>query len=176
MGLEDVPVVIIVNGPLGIGKTATSWALLERFERAVMLDGDYIAALHPFRYDDGNHLDYAYRTLCHLVAFHVAHGYRNFIVNWVFERPEHLAALCAALATLAPPVVAVRLTCSLSELERRVRQRNNGDLGWELQRSQQLLAILEAAAADGDGGRAVDTTHLTIEQVGDEIMSIVGEA
>jgi len=30
--------IVIINGPLGIGKTSVSWALLKRFERAVMLD------------------------------------------------------------------------------------------------------------------------------------------
>src|SRR5512133_2808986 len=40
--------IVIINGPLGVGKTSISWALLERFERAVMLDGDYLGAVQPF--------------------------------------------------------------------------------------------------------------------------------
>jgi len=38
--------IVIINGPCGIGKTSVAWALNARFDRAVMLDGDYIGAVH----------------------------------------------------------------------------------------------------------------------------------
>jgi broad-specificity NMP kinase len=40
--------IVIINGPCGIGKTSVAWALNARFERAVMLDGDYLGTVHPF--------------------------------------------------------------------------------------------------------------------------------
>ena len=41
--------IIIINGSLGVGKTEISWELIERFDRAVMLDGDYLGAVHLSR-------------------------------------------------------------------------------------------------------------------------------
>src|SRR6266496_4417017 len=48
--------IIIINGPLGIGKTQASWALVRRFPRAVMLDVDYVAEFHPFDYYNDEHI------------------------------------------------------------------------------------------------------------------------
>ena len=85
--------IIILNGPCGIGKTAVSWELAALFERAVMLDGDYIGAVHPLAIYDAARVDYLYRTLRHLVAWQIAQGdYHNFVINYVFESPESLAA------------------------------------------------------------------------------------
>src|SRR6476661_6696946 len=60
--------IIIINGPLGIGKTQTSWALVRRFPRAVMLDADYVAEFHPFDYYNDEHLAYAHATMRVMVA------------------------------------------------------------------------------------------------------------
>lgn len=158
--------IIIINGPLGIGKTEVSWKLVERFERAVMLDGDYIGAVRPFEiYDDGR-IEYLYQTLRHLAAWHVAHDYHNFVVNYVFETPESLAHLRQMLSELDDEIYAFRLGCSEVEMECRVRQRardhaiSSDDLNWELQRFRELVAIQEAAARRGDMGFLVDTTSL----------------
>jgi hypothetical protein len=78
-------VILIINSPLGIGKTTTAWYLLEKFPIGVMLDGDYIAALHPVDHYDPTHLDYAYHTFRVLMAHQLAHGIRDFVLNGVFE-------------------------------------------------------------------------------------------
>jgi 2-phosphoglycerate kinase len=41
-------VIVILNGSVGVGKTSVSWTLNESFDRSVMLDGDYLGAVHPF--------------------------------------------------------------------------------------------------------------------------------
>jgi len=40
--------IVIITGPCGVGKTEVSWKLAEKFAKSVMLDGDYIGAVHPF--------------------------------------------------------------------------------------------------------------------------------
>jgi hypothetical protein len=71
-----------------------SWHLVEKFNPGVMLDGDYIAALHPFDYSNAAQLDYAYDTFRVLVSHHIAHAIQDFIINWVFETPAQFAQLC----------------------------------------------------------------------------------
>ena len=161
--------VIILNGPLGIGKTATSWALLARFERAVLLEGDYLSALQPFDYYNQAHLDYAYATIGLVAAHHVAHGIRVVIINWVLESPEQLARLKQAVAPLALPTLSYRLWCDPAVIAERIRGRNAAEVAWELQRAQDLVAILDAAAQSGDLGIVVDTTSLSIEQTAEVI-------
>ncbi|MGC9356589.1 MAG: hypothetical protein ACP5GX_01925 [Anaerolineae bacterium] len=161
--------IVIINGPCGIGKTSVAWDLNARFDRSVMLDGDYIGAVHPFEIYDGDRVIYLYETLRHLVAFHIERGgYHNFVINYVFESPESLARLRAKLADLDGEIMTFRLTASDGEMERRIRCREENP-EWYLNRYKELAAIQEQAAARGDLGIRVDTTGLTIEEVVDVI-------
>lgn len=156
--------VIIINGPLGIGKTSISWNLLARFDHAVLLEGDYLAAIQPFDYYNQAHLDYAYMTFGVIMAHHVAHGIRNIIINWVFESSEQLARLKQELELYDLPIATYRLWCQPDVIAARIQQRNQPDVAWEIQRSRELVAILDRAALTGGMGTVIDTTSLTIEQ------------
>lgn len=174
--------IVIVNGPLGIGKTEVSWKLVEYFERGVMLDGDYIGAVRPFEIYDDERIEYLYQTLRHLAAFHIQRGdYHNFVINYVFETPESLARLRHLLADLDDVIYAFRLTCSEAEMERRIRQRGRSQpddpygLAWELNRFRELIAIQEQASRFGDMGFVVDTTNLSAAQVAEAIWQNICE-
>ncbi len=120
--------IIIITGPCGIGKTSVSEALTTRFVRAVMLDGDYIGAVHPFEIYDDTRIDYLYHTLQHLVAFHRREGgYRDFVINYVFETPASLADLCRRLAVHDNEIYAFRLTASDAAIAKRIIKREGAD-------------------------------------------------
>src|SRR4051794_6127767 len=116
--------IVIINGPLGIGKTSTSWQLLWHFERGVMLDADHVAAFHPFDFYNDAHLDYAHATLRVLVAHHLRHGFQDFVINWVFETPSQLMRLKQELAEFGLPIHVYRLFCAEPEVARRIQARN----------------------------------------------------
>ncbi|MBN1920016.1 MAG: AAA family ATPase [Anaerolineae bacterium] len=167
--------ILIINGPLGIGKTSVAWALNERLQPGVMLDGDYIGAVAPFEIYDAARVAYLYRTLAHLVAYHQREGgYRNFVLNYVFETAESLAELVAQLEPLDTEVRVFRLTCAVEEMARRIRLRgrtgSEGEVAWELARCRELAAIQDAAAQQGFLGTVVDTTSLDVEQTVDAIL------
>ncbi len=161
--------IIIINGPLGVGKTETAWALLEHFEKGVMLDGDYIGAVWPFDLHDEARLTYLYETLAHLIAWHRQHGYANFVINYVFESAAELTQLRHLLAVYDSDIYAFRLTAANSEIEQRVRRRGNMGLEWELHRFLELSVIQEAAAQQGDLGTVIDTTSLSVSQTAEMI-------
>lgn len=172
--------IVIINGPCGIGKTSVAWELTGRFERAVMLDGDYIGAVHPFEIYDDARIAYLYQTIRHLVAYHIEQGdYHDFVVNYVFETPESLAALRCLLAELDAEIYTFRLVASDEAIEARIRareQESDADLRWHLKRYKELVAIQEQAAKRGDMGFVVDTTDLTAAQVADTIWQSLREA
>ncbi len=168
-GTEPPPCIVVINGPLGIGKSTTAWALSEKFSKAVMLDGDYIAAFHPFDFYHQPHLDYAYSLFALLMRHHAAHGFRHFVVNWVLESAAQLAVLSAHFAPLGIPVYPYRLTADPAVIAQRIQQRANPDVAWELERAHTLHSILEAAAHQGDMGRVLDTTTLTAQEVAGRI-------
>lgn len=164
--------IIIINGPLGVGKTEVAWKLIEKFDRAIMLDGDYLGAVHPFEIYDEQRVTYLYDTICHIVRFHVEHGWQNLVVDYVFETPESLARLRRALNEIDDVTYAYRLTCSVEEIDRRIRKRGNSDpafLAWELKRFRELQAIQATNARRGDLGFVVDTTGLSIDETADAI-------
>jgi GrpB-like predicted nucleotidyltransferase (UPF0157 family)/predicted kinase len=169
--------IVIINGPLGVGKTGVAWKLIEKFERAIMLDGDYLGAVHPFEIYDQQRVAYLYDTLCHVARFHMNHGYRNLVVNYVFETPKSLAQLRRALNQIDDVTYAFRLTCSAEEMERRIQSRSSDPdrLAWEFRRFRELQAIQETNARRGDLGFVVDTTSLSIEEVADAIWRNITE-
>jgi GrpB-like predicted nucleotidyltransferase (UPF0157 family)/predicted kinase len=172
--------IVIINGPCGIGKTSVAWELNARFDRAVMLDGDYIGAVHPFEIYDDARIAYLYRTIHHLVAYHVEQGdYHNFVINYVFESPESLAELRHLLSDLDDEIYAFRLVASDKAIEARIHRReqeSDADLRWHLKRYRELLAIQERAAARGDMGFVVDTTGRSADEVAEAIWQNIREA
>ncbi|MBN2147959.1 MAG: hypothetical protein JW726_11245 [Anaerolineales bacterium] len=173
--------IVIINGPLGIGKTETSWQLLHMFPHAAMLDGDYLGAVEPFEIYDEQRIAYLYQTIRLLAGWHKQHGYPHLVINYVFERPESLQALISLLDDLDDPVIPFRLTCNEVEMERRVRQRgqmleqDEAQMIWELQRFRELTSIQEENAKAGNLGIVIDTTHLTSRQAAQAIWEHVHE-
>ncbi len=159
--------IIILNGPLGVGKTETAWALLGRCENGAMLDADYVAALHPFDYYDPADLERAHAALEALMRHHASAGARDFVLNWVFEEPEQLACLRARLEGVTGPSAAFRLRCSPEELERRIRGRSrpSWELWHELKRGRELRGILDRAAKTGNLGDVIETDGLSADEV-----------
>lgn len=169
--------IVIINGPLGVGKTEVSWKLIEHFDRAIMLDADYIVAAHPFEIYNDARVDYLYETLAHNVAWHVAHGYHNFVVNYVFEQPESLAKLRQLLSAYDDVTYAFRLTCAPDEIERRIRARSTDPdrLKWESNRFRELTAIQAENALRGDLGFVIETTDRSVDEVAEAIWRNITE-
>jgi GrpB-like predicted nucleotidyltransferase (UPF0157 family) len=171
--------IVIINGPLGIGKTETAWELLVLFERAVMLDGDYLGAIQPFEIYDKKRVDYLYRTLAHVVAFHRDNGYEHFVINYVFEHPDSLHDLRQRLAGFDREIYAFRLVCEQEVLAERIRRRGQCKpaelVDWEIQRGQELVAIQSANAEIGDLGLCVDTTRLDARETAQVIWNDLHE-
>lgn len=157
--------IVILNGSVGVGKTTVAWALNESFDRSVMLDGDYLGAVHPFEIYDDARVAYLYKIITHLLEFHKAHGYTNFVINYVFESPASLAALVKGLSELDEAIHTFWLTCAEGEQRDRILKRRTDGWRWELERFSELNAILEAASQRGDIGIKVDTTNLSVANI-----------
>ncbi|MFN8597938.1 MAG: GrpB family protein, partial [Anaerolineae bacterium] len=169
--------IIIINGPLGVGKTEVAWKLIENFEKAVMLDGDYLGAVYPFDLHAAERVEYLYQTIAHNMEWHVAHGYHDFVVNYVFEQPASLASLRTRLLTYDDVTYAFRLTCEPNEHERRIRARSADpdQVRREIARGHELSEIQQRNAALGDLGYVIDTTGRSVDEVADAIWRNITE-
>ena len=161
--------IIIINGSLGVGKSSVAEQLHYKFDKSVHLDGDCIGDVQPFKIYDEARLDHLYRTMELLIGFHQRNGYRNFVINYVFESPDSLQELLDLLHPLDPSIHCYWLTCEEEEQAKRIRNRGREDLQWELGRFVELQQIQREASQHGFIGKEVDTTRLSAAEAAETI-------
>ena len=63
--------IILLTGPTGVGKTDTSWALLQQLSRIVFLDCDWFASKVPFDWKKESDVDSIFQALSLRIDFHI---------------------------------------------------------------------------------------------------------
>lgn len=157
--------IIIINGSVGVGKTSVSWELQEKFNKSIMLDGDYIGAVHPFKIYDDARIEYLYDTLYHLAKFHNSNGYNNFVINYVFESGDSLKSLIKRLENITSEIYCFWLTCSNMKQKKRIYDRNTNQVDWEYKRFVELNNIQIKASIDGFIGNRIETDERNIKEI-----------
>jgi thymidylate kinase len=114
--------IIILNGPIGIGKSTLAEALMESIESCVMLDGDQIVAVNP---PPAHELELLHSTVELLVTHYRSIGYRQFVINHLWRSPAELADLRSRLTVIEPDaqVRCFLLTLPAEENLRRIERR-----------------------------------------------------
>ncbi len=163
---------IVLNGPLGVGKSETGWRLMELLAPAAMVDIDHTIAVRPFDWRRAPDQSYAFASAALLARHHHEAGYRKIVVSWVFETFEQLERLRSDFDGIGPMRV-FRLTCSEEELQERIRRRGHPEFEREIMRGTELHALLESTAAREDLGIAVETTGRSVEQVAHLILDAI---
>jgi hypothetical protein len=113
---------IVLNGPLGVGKSTLAEALSESIEYCAMLSGDCLLAVNPPPADEVGHL---HSAIALLVGHHRRAGYRHFVIEHVWRSPTELADLRQQLIAVDADaeVRCFLLTLALDENLRRIERR-----------------------------------------------------
>ena len=116
--------IIIFNGPLGIGKSTLAEALTDSIDDCVMLDGDHLVAANPPAKDQVEHL---HSTIACLVAHHRSFGYRHFVIDHLWCTPGELVDLRRRLLAVDPEAAihCFLLTLPPEENLRRIQRRQS---------------------------------------------------
>lgn len=114
--------IIVLNGPLGIGKSTLAEALAERIDRCVMLDGDHLVVANPPPADE---IEYLHSTIALLIEHHRRFGYRHFVIDHLWRTPEQLADLHRRIREIDADadLRCLLLTLPFDENLRRIRRR-----------------------------------------------------
>lgn len=114
--------IIVLNGPLGIGKSTLAEALTDTIESCIMLNGDQLIAANPPAADEREHL---HSTIALLVAHHRRFGYRHFVVDHIWRSPAELADLRRRLMAIDADadIRCFLLTLPADENMRRIERR-----------------------------------------------------
>jgi len=169
------PLVVLLNGPLGIGKSTLGEVLGEALDRSVTLDGDSLAALNPPPADEAARL---HETLALLVRHHLSGGYDRFVINHYWSSAEQIADFDSRLRAVAP---GVRVRCFRLTLPReanlqRIAQRQSvraiDEVDFEAEHFAEEHALLSAAEGD-ELGEAFDVTDPP-EMLAARLMALLG--
>ena len=114
--------IVVLNGPLGVGKSTLAEALAESIDQCVMLDGDHLVAANPPAADE---LDHLHSTIELLVKHHRGFGYRHFVVNHGWRSGAAVADLRRRLTRLDADVRVFLLTLASDENLRRIERRQH---------------------------------------------------
>ena len=158
--------VIIINGPMGVGKTATGKLIAEKNPGTAFVDGDWCMDLHPFV---GNHETKAMAVdnILHMIG-----NYQNcseckmVVLVWLMDDEWVLQRLMDGLDTLQAEAKCVTLVCDQESLIR--RWKNDHDCEW---RTDQWLAVsLKSLLHFASMENTIDTSRLSADSVADLIM------
>jgi hypothetical protein len=144
---------IILNGPLGIGKSTLAEALTESIDYCVMLNGDILLAVNP---PQRNELQHLHSTIALLVSHHLSFGYRHFVIEHFWRSPAELTDLRDRLVTIDPnaTIRCFSLTLPAEEnikrIERRQRSSAIDEREFELRAFAEERAILAKTSDIGD--------------------------
>jgi ATPase subunit of ABC transporter with duplicated ATPase domains len=156
---------IVLNGPLGIGKSTLAEALTERIADCVMLEGDRLIAINPPPADE---LEYLHSTIALLVKHHRAFGYRHFVIDHMWRSAGELADLERRLSSIDADakvryfLLTLPADENLRRIERRQRARATDEREVELHTFEQERKVL---AEEADLGEPFDVSAAPPELV-----------
>ena len=158
--------VIILNGPMGVGKTTVGKYIADHYPGTAFIDGDWCLDLHPFV---GNRETKAMAVdnILHMIGNYMKCSVCKMIVLvWLMDDPWVLQAITDGLAALQAEVKSVTLVCDRENLIR--RWENDHNCEWRTDEWLKVsLASLPAFAAMGN---TMDTAGLSVERIAGRIM------
>jgi adenylylsulfate kinase-like enzyme len=166
--------VLIINGPVGVGKSTTANTVSELLEaRGVphaVIDMDYLRSVYPRPEDDPFHVALGYRNLAAVWQNFFAAGARIAIIPSVVESSENIEAYRQAIP--GAEITVVRLSASVETRHARLARRELGTgLAWHTARTEELQRLLEERQLDD---AVIDTEGKTALEVAGEVLALSG--
>ena len=157
---------IIINGPMGVGKTTVGKYIADKFPGTAFIDGDWCMDLHPFVGSRET------RTMAVDNILHMAANYRKcsacsmIVVVWLMDDPEIVRAITDGLSGLQMDVKSVTLVCDREQLTGRWKN----DYNCEWRTDEWLDVSLRSLTGFAAMENTIDTGGLSVEQIAEQIM------
>lgn len=166
--------VLVVTGPVGVGKTSTAIAIGEELKRAgepfAVIDVDWLRWAGPAPPDDRFNSRLGHRNLAAVAANFRAAGARWLVCADVIESAADRAAYEAIIPRSALTIV--RLRAPVEDIHRRLEGRECGDdLTWHKRRAIELSALMDERAVEDF---LIETGDRSVEAVARDILAQMG--
>lgn len=160
--------VIIINGPMGIGKTATGKRIAEKNPGTAFIDGDWCMDLHPFV---GNRETKAMAVdnILHMIGnYQRCTECKMVVLVWLMDDQWVRQSIMDGLAALHAEVKTVTLVCDPESLIR--RWQNDHSCEW---RTDQWLDVsLKSLPHFASMENVIDTGSLSVDSVAETILQM----
>jgi energy-coupling factor transporter ATP-binding protein EcfA2 len=139
------PVVIVITGPVGAGKSTSMQALAEllaqRGEKVAAVDLDSLRTMWPESPDDPFNARLGLTNLSAIWPHFAERGARWLLLTDAVEQPKQRKVYEEAIPGAA--TIIVRLNVPLDRVHQRLRRRETGgSLEWHLHRSRELQQMM----------------------------------
>jgi len=153
--------VIIINGPMGVGKTVTGKLIAEKNPGTAFIDGDWCMDLHPFV---GNRETKAMAVdnILHMISnYQKCSECKMIVLVWLMDDQWVLQSIMDGLSALQAAIKSVTLTCDRETLIRRWKDDHNCE--WRTDHWLEIsLASLPYFSSMKD---VIDTSELSVDQI-----------
>lgn len=158
--------VVIINGPMGVGKTTIGKHIAENNTETAFIDGDWCLDIHPFV---GNRET---KTMAIDNILHMIDNYRHcslcqmIVLVWLIDEQWVLKSIIEGITSMELEINSVTLVCEKDELIR--RWKNDDKCEW---RTDEWLEIsLKSLQYFSSLENCIETSGLSIAQIAETIM------
>jgi len=162
---------VLLGGPVGVGKTTVTDLLAQQLADAAFLDADHVWRMSAVRTREPD-LSYSQRNVIAVVKGYFDAGSELVILNWVFARSELYQPVIDALTDRVDEVQQIYLTaspeCLISRITKRAEAMSLDDSDQLIQYSLSRLEMIAALPFP-----KLDTTDQLPSQVAAAIMKMI---
>ena len=158
--------VIILNGPMGVGKTTVGKYIADHHPGTAFIDGDWCLDIHPFV---GNQETKALTVdnILHMIGNYQKCSVCNMVVLvWLMDEPWVIQKITQGLSAMQAEVKNMTLVCSRESLSRRWKDDHN----CEWRTDEWLNVSLKSLPGFASMDNTIDTSGLPVEQVAELVM------
>lgn len=162
--------VIIINGTMGVGKSATCRELNKKLKNSVWLDGDWCWMINPFVVNEENKKMVINNINYLLRSFLTNSSLEYIIFNWVIHIEDIFDDILEPLNDLDFEIIKITLICDEDALKKRIL----GDVKLKLRdeecvrRSVERLDLYKEMST-----KKIDTSNISVLETVDKIMKII---
>ena len=159
--------VIIINGPMGVGKTTVGKFIADLNPGTALIDGDWCMDLHPFV---GNRETKAMAVdnILHMVAnYQKCSVCKMVVLVWLMDDPWVIRSITEGIGNLEADVRSVTLICGRENLVD--RWKNDKNCEW---RTEEWLDVsLKSLDHFSTMMNTIDTSNRSVDEVADIILN-----
>ena len=158
--------VIVLNGPMGVGKTTVGKYIADRNPGTAFIDGDWCMDIHPFVGNEETKA-MAVDNILHMIGnYQECPECSMVVLVWLMDDPWVIQRITEGLSALRAEMKSVTLVCDRETLI----SRWENDRNCEWRTDEWLNVSLKSLPGFASMDNVTDTSGLSVEQVADLIM------